>query len=163
LEAETIRDSMLAAGGLLDEEMFGPGTLDPGNPRRSIYLTIKRSRLIPMMVLFDWPEHLVSIGRRSETTIAPQSLMFLNSPLVRDYARGLAQRVGTGSTEDFVRNAFQRTFGRLPTDREQSRSMTFLRRQSQRYLDAGKKNNAELAKVDFCQTLFSMNEFLFVD
>ena len=163
LEAESIRDAMLAVSGRLDKTMYGPGTLDPRMKRRSVYFFIKRSKLIPMMVLFDWPEHLVSIGRRSETTIAPQSLLFLNSPLVRDYAKGLAQRIEAGSRDEFVRNAFQRAFGRSPTDREQSRSMTFLRRQSQRYLDTAKKNGAELAKIDFCQTLFSMNEFLFVD
>ena len=39
--------------------MYGPGTLDPKMPRRSVYFFIKRSQLIPMMMLFDWPEHLV--------------------------------------------------------------------------------------------------------
>ncbi|MFQ5734687.1 MAG: DUF1549 domain-containing protein [Planctomycetaceae bacterium] len=163
LEAEAIRDAMLAVSGRLDKTMYGPGTLDPRMKRRSVYFFIKRSKLIPMMVLFDWPEHLVSIGRRSETTIAPQSLMFLNSPLVRDYAKGFARRIKAVSLEDFVRNAFRRALGRSPTAREQTRSTAFLQRQSQRYRNAGKKNGPELAKVDLCQTLFSMNEFLFVD
>ena len=57
------------------------------------YLFIKRSRLIPMMMLFDWPEHLVSIGQRSTTTTAPQALAMLNSGLARHCAEGLAQRV----------------------------------------------------------------------
>ena len=58
-------------------------------PRRSVYFFIKRSQLIPMMMLFDWPEHLVSIGQRSTTTTAPQALMFMNSPLGRRLRRGL--------------------------------------------------------------------------
>ena len=64
LEAEPIRDAMLAAAGRLDRRMYGPGSLDVEMPRRSVYFFIKRSRLIPMMMLFDWPEHLVSIGQR---------------------------------------------------------------------------------------------------
>src|SRR5438477_8879644 len=53
LEAEVIRDAILAASGRLDETQFGPGSLDEGMRRRSIYFTIKRSKLIPMMVQFD--------------------------------------------------------------------------------------------------------------
>ena len=63
LEAEPIRDTMLAIAGLLDQRMYGPGTLDPGMSRRSVYFFIKRSQLVPMMMLYDWPEHLVSIGQ----------------------------------------------------------------------------------------------------
>jgi hypothetical protein len=63
LEAEVIRDSLLSVAGLLDPTPFGPGTLDQNMTRRSIYFFIKRSQLIPIMMLFDWPEHLVSIGQ----------------------------------------------------------------------------------------------------
>ena len=73
--------------------MFGPGTLDPNMRRRSVYFFIKRSQLIPSMMLFDWPEHLVSIGQRASTTTAPQALLFMNSPLGRASAEGLASRV----------------------------------------------------------------------
>ena len=96
LEAEPIRDAMLAVAGRLDRRMYGPGSLDPAMPRRSVYFFIKRSRLIPMMMLFDWPEHLVSIGQRSTTTTAPQALSFLNSDLARRCGEGLADRVTTG-------------------------------------------------------------------
>ena len=68
LEAEIIRDAMLAASGMLDRTMYGPGTLDEGHTRRSIYFMIKRSKLIPMLVIFDTPEPLVSVGRRPATT-----------------------------------------------------------------------------------------------
>ena len=66
--------------------MYGPGTLDEGHTRRSIYFMIKRSKLVPMMQLFDQPEPLVSVGDRPSTTIAPQALAFINSPHVRGYA-----------------------------------------------------------------------------
>ena len=73
--------------------MFGAGTLDPNMRRRSVYFFIKRSQLIPSMMLFDWPEHLVGIGQRASTTTAPQALLFMNSPLGRECAAGLAARV----------------------------------------------------------------------
>ena len=93
LEAEPIRDVLLAFSGRLDSSMFGAGTLDPNMRRRSVYFFIKRSQLIPSMMLFDWPEHLVGIGQRASTTTAPQALMFMNSPLGRASAEGLAARV----------------------------------------------------------------------
>src|SRR6185369_2953066 len=93
LEAEVVRDSVLAISGLLDDRMFGPGTLDQNHKRRSIYFTIKRSQLVPMMQLFDAPEPLVSIGARPATTIAPQALLFLNSPQVRQCSLALGQRL----------------------------------------------------------------------
>src|SRR5262249_20245945 len=53
LEAEVIRDSLLYVSGMLDETMLGPGTLDENSRRRSIYFTVKRSKLMPMMTVFD--------------------------------------------------------------------------------------------------------------
>jgi len=52
--------------------MFGPGTLDLGHKRRSIYFFVKRSQLIPTMILFDAPDTLLGIEQRVSTTIAPQ-------------------------------------------------------------------------------------------
>src|SRR5262249_44725898 len=74
LEAEVIRDAILAASGDLDGRMFGPGTLDPTHKRRSIYFTVKRSKLVPTMVLFDAPDALGGLDVRPTTTIAPQAL-----------------------------------------------------------------------------------------
>ena len=93
LEAESIRDSMLAVSGTLDRTLYGPGTLDEGHTRRSIYFMVKRSKLVPMMQLFDQPEPLVSVGSRPSTTIAPQALAFLNSPHIRGYAHNFAKRL----------------------------------------------------------------------
>ena len=163
LEAEAIRDAMLAISGQLDRRMYGPGTLNQKMSRRSIYFFIKRSKLIPMMVLFDWPEHLVSIGRRSETTIAPQSLLFLNSSLVRGYAKSFADRAKGGKPAEFVGRVFRTAFGRPATKVEIERAVTFLTSQTQRYQKSAKKNAEVLARVDFCQAVFAMNEFLYID
>ena len=94
VEAEVIRDSILAVSGGLDRTIYGPGTLNEGSKRRSIYFKIKRSKLIPTMQIFDTPEPLVSAGGRPTTTIAPQALMFMNSPHVRSHATTLANALG---------------------------------------------------------------------
>ena len=161
LEAEPIRDALLAASGRLDSTMFGPGALDPNMGRRSVYFFIKRSRLIPTMMLFDWPEQLVSIGRRGTTTTAPQALMFMNSYLGRSCAEGLAERLvglGSGAAADGYRIAF----GRSPTPDESRLAAEFLAGQSAVYRRDGKPNPDRLALVDFCQALMSMSEFIYI-
>jgi hypothetical protein len=163
LEAEAIRDSLLHVAGMLDTTMYGPGTLDPSMRRRSVYFFIKRSQLIPMMMLFDWPEHLVSIGQRASTTIAPQALAFMNSPQCRQYADGFAQRISAMPQDEAVRTAYRLAFGRLPTEREQQLSLEFLVQQQSAYQVAGTQQPEYQALVDFCQTLMSMNEFVYID
>jgi mono/diheme cytochrome c family protein len=163
LEAEAIRDSMLSVAGLLDPTMYGPGTLDENMRRRSIYFFIKRSKLIPTMMLFDWPEHLVSIGQRSQTTIAPQALMFLNSPQGRRYADGFAKRLAGQPIEEAIRRGYLLAVGREPSERERQLAARFIAGQATTYRDAKKANAEHLALVDFCQALLSMNEFVYVD
>src|SRR5207237_2063166 len=110
LEAEVIRDTILSVSGELDTKMFGPGTLDDKSKRRSIYFTVKRSKLMPMMVIFDAPEALSGMAERPTTTIAPQALHLLNNPQVRQAARGFARRITPDSTtplEDAVRAGYQ--------------------------------------------------------
>ncbi len=160
LEAEAIRDSMLVVAGLLDPTMYGPGTLNADMKRRSIYFFIKRSKLIPMMMLFDWPEHLVSIGQRSTTTIAPQALMFMNSPQGRNYAQAFAAQL---STDAPITDAYQRAFDRQPTEQEAQLAEAFLKQQTDVYQQAENPLAAYTALTDLCQTLFSMNEFIYVD
>ena len=92
LAAEVIRDSILVVGGKLDTTMYGPGTLDEESPRRSIYFTMKRSKLIPTLVVFDAPDGTVGVGDRPSTTIAPQALHLMNNPQVRGAAHGFARK-----------------------------------------------------------------------
>ena len=163
LEAEAIRDSLLAISGKLDLTQFGPGTLDQNMTRRSVYFFIKRSQLIPMMMLFDWPEHLVSIGQRPVTTIAPQALMFMNSTQGRDYSAAFANRLPPELPEQTVREAWRLAFGRAPSEIESTASQQFLIRQQETHATAGHADAKQQAIVDFCQTLFSMNEFVYVE
>ncbi|MCA9218708.1 MAG: DUF1553 domain-containing protein, partial [Planctomycetales bacterium] len=164
LEAEVIRDAMLAVGGRLDATQFGPGSLDPNMNRRSIYFMIKRSRLVPMMQIFDAPEPLVSVGNRPATTIAPQALHFLNNDQVRSAARTLAARVHVADAPEVsIQRAYLTALAREPTAAEQSAAVAFVAKQMQSYQADGKQPAAELALADFCQVLLSLNEFIYID
>jgi hypothetical protein len=166
LEAEVIRDSLLAVSGQLDETMYGPGTLDEGHRRRSIYFTIKRSKLIPMMQLFDQPEPLISVGARPSTTIAPQALAFMNSPHVRGYAHAFAGKlnpVAEKSIGQAVELGYRTAIGRGPDAQELAAATGFVERQTASYTADGKANARQLALADFCQVLFGLNEFVYVE
>jgi hypothetical protein len=169
LEAEVIRDAMLATGGILDETLLGPGTLDENHRRRSIYFTVKRSKLASMMVLFDAPDALQGLGARSSTTIAPQALLLLNNATVRDSARAFAARATTdvapgpdaGATA--VRRAYLMALSRPPDETELADALAFLESQSAQYAADGKADGRQLAMADFCQVLLGLNEFVYID
>jgi hypothetical protein len=164
LEAEAIRDSLLALGGALDTTMYGPGTLDEGSKRRSIYFTMKRSKLIPMLQVFDAPDALSSIGDRPRTTVAPQALLLMNNPHVRSYARGFAHRIAAASTtEEAIRQGYRIALTREPTKDELSDSVAFVQAQAETHRPAGAQEARERALADFCQVLMCMNEFIYVD
>jgi hypothetical protein len=159
LEAEAIRDSLLAVSGTLDSRQFGAGSLDPQNPRRSVYLTVKRSQMVAMMQMFDAPEPIQSIGERSVTTVPAQSLAFLNSAFVRTRAEKLAARVKSADVVGGVREAFRTALGRTPNESEVGRMQTFLERQAATYGTTG----MDRAWTDACQVLLCSNEFVYVD
>lgn len=161
LEAEPIRDSLLAVSGQLDPTMFGAGTLDQNMTRRSIYFFIKRSQLIPMMMLFDWPEHLVSIGQRSNTTVAPQALLLMNSPQGRRYATGLVERLDRSTREISIAQAYRLCFGRTPSDSELSVANRFLMAQELQYQAANHLHPEQTALIDLCQALLASSEFVY--
>ncbi|HEX6984468.1 MAG TPA: DUF1549 domain-containing protein [Planctomycetaceae bacterium] len=162
LEAEPLRDSMLAVSGRLDGTMYGPGTLDEGSVRRSIYFTIKRSRLVPTLTLFDLPEPSVSIGNRQSTTIAPQALHFLNSPQARACAVALAERSIREANGDPLRRAYRLAYGREPTSDERAFVQLFLDGQTASYRDGGEAEPEKLALADVCQAILASNEFVYL-
>ena len=100
LEGEAIRDSILAISGRLDRAQFGPsvpvfltpfmqgrgrpgasGPLD-GNGRRSIYISIRRNFLSPMMLAYDTPIPFSTVGRRNVSNVPAQALILMNDPFV---------------------------------------------------------------------------------
>jgi hypothetical protein len=163
LEAEAIRDSLLMVGGSLDRKMFGPGTLDENSPRRSVYLTVKRSRLLPMLQVFDAPEPIQGVGERQTTTATTQALMMMNSPLVRQQAEKLARVVLPARPTDVpqtVEKAYRIVLGRRPADAERQRMASFILRGAE---ESKGPKGLETATADFCQVLLCSNEFLYVD
>ncbi len=163
LEAEAVRDSLLMIGGSLDPKMYGPGTLDENSPRRSIYLTVKRSRLLPMLQAFDAPEPIQSVGERQSTTATTQALMMMNSRLVRQQAEKLARVVQPAATADVaqtVEKAYRHALGRAPTAGERQRMTDFVLLAA---ADTKGPKGLETATADFCQVLLCLNEFLYVD
>jgi hypothetical protein len=166
LEAEVIRDSLLEVSGLLDPTMFGPGTLDPASRRRSIYFTVKRSKLIPMLTIFDAPDALGGVGQRPTTTVAPQALYLMNNPQVRQYAKALAERIRPNDKVELaaaIRSAYLTTISREPTAEEAADSLDFIRKQSDSYKQSGKSEAENRALADFCQALMCLNEFVYVE
>ncbi len=166
LEAEAVRDSLLSVAGVLDRRMYGPGTLDEGHRRRSIYFTVKRSKLVPMMVLFDAPDALQGIGARPRTTIAPQALLLMNNPHVRSWAEAFARGLKVRTAEELpgaVQRAYRRALCRPASPEEQKQAVAFIRTQAEDYRRAGRRDALQAALRDFCQTLFCLNEFVYVD
>jgi hypothetical protein len=162
LEAEAVRDSLLAASGTLQLTMYGPGTLDETSLRRSIYLTVKRSKPVQLMQLFDAPEASQSIGKRQVTTLATQALTLLNSPFVREQAQLLAKRVRPSPGVDLptaIEEDYRLTLCRRPTGEEKSRMLGFIDQQEKMY--GGK--SADVALVDVCQILLCSSEFVYIE
>ncbi len=159
LEAEVIRDALLAVGGSFDTTMYGPSVLD-NSARRSVYLRVKRSELIPFMTMFDAPEPTQSIGERISTTVPTQALAMMNSPFVREQAEKLAVRIKPSepaSLEFAVDKAYQIAFARLPTQAERDRMLAFVNQ------SVGASTNVDQALTEFCQVLLCVSEFVYVD
>ena len=162
LEAEVIRDALLAVGGSLDRTPFGPGSLDVNVPRRSVYLTVKRSQPVAMLQMMDAPEAIQSIGERSLTTVPTQSLAFMNSPLVRKQADNLAKQLAPLAAKDVghaLDQAYLTVLGRRPVAVERERMLSFIDRQTATY----GINGRDQAVGDCCQVLLCLNEFVYVD
>jgi hypothetical protein len=161
LEAEVIRDNLLAVSGKLDGQLYGKGTLDAKSLRRSVYLTVKRGQLIEMLQLFDAPDAMQSIGNREISTVAPQALAMINSVEVRNWASDLAKRAKPSpatTMEQALDAAYQIAYSRLPRADERVEMLGFIERQTK--ARAGK---ADTAFQDFCHLLLCANEFVYVD
>ena len=158
LEGESVRDSALAASGILDTTMFGAGTLDEASKRRSIYFRVKRSQLVNSMVVFDAPEPLTSQGNRPTTTVAPQALMLMNSPHIRKWSAAFAQRIAKESPDDLtaqITRAYVIALSREPRATELQSATTFIQN--------GQPVGKEKALADFCHALLSTNEFAYLN
>ena len=163
LEAEAIRDAALVTTGSLDARMLGPGTLDERMRRRSVYFHIKRSRVVPFLQAFDYPEPLTSQAERTTTTVASQALFLLNHPATKDWSNALASTARERSDVRVVRAVYRSLFSRDPTDVELGDGEAFLAAQEERYRSFdGARDAANAALQDFVQTLLCTSEFLYL-
>ncbi len=147
LEAEAIRDSMLAVAGTLQltppvgsPTNFGEGSMRGGDQRllsllttnepvRSVYLPIVREELPQSLEVFDFAEPSFVVGDRAETNVATQALYLMNSPEVMATADAFADRLLAmkGSEADRIVRAFELSFGRRPTGAEVAASREFMK------------------------------------
>jgi hypothetical protein len=176
LEAEAVRDAMLAVSGELDGALGGPYTptrrqdgevvvdeASPGARRRSLYLQQRRSQVTSLLQLFDAPGIVVQCAVRPRSTTPLQSLGLLNSSFVVERARRLAARVTreTGARRDQVARAVELAYARPATEDEIALGLAFVERQAGHYGGASAEVRPELA--DFCQMLLASNEFLYLE
>ncbi len=165
LEAESIRDSLLAVSGELDATMFGkPADFDI--PRRSIYLQVKRTNLNPFLQTFDAPKPFTTLGRRDATNVPGQSLTMLNSPFVIEQALKWSRKLvrddsGTAATR--IRRMFAATFARPPSEDELASATSYLNAlAADRQVATEKVLANEAVWQDFAQSLFNLKEFIYV-
>jgi len=127
MEAEAIRDAMLAVSGKLDLTAGGPG-VDGSAPRRSVYVKVIRNDLDPFLTVFDAPVPSSARGRRDATNIPAQALTLMNSPFVQSLAGDWAARVTAAGPdrEDRIRRLYRDAFQREATPDELAQCVSFL-------------------------------------
>jgi len=184
LEAEAIRDAILACSGSLDTTMTGSLLPTPNrqyvtstaniNPvtyktgRRSVYLPVVRSALFEVFQAFDFPDPTTSSGERISTTVAPQALFMMNSELTavecRRWAETLLQDDSRGDA-DRLRALFERAYGRPPRDDETTASLAFLGDYDATLPADMTDPHERRARCwqSLCRAILSANEFLYVE
>ena len=170
LEAEIIRDQLLAVSGNLDRTLGGAsvpihltsfmtgrgrpaksGPLD-GDRRRSVYISIRRNFMPPFMLAFDTPVPFSTMGKRNVSNVPSQALILMNDPLVAEQARDWAKRL---QPEDLpqqkITAMYETAFGRQPTDEELETAMGFV----------GQAKDLE-TWTSFAHALINTKEFIFL-
>lgn len=155
LDAEQIRDSILAATDELDLTSGGPSA-DAKQPRRTIYTKVYRNHRDALLDAFDVPDGIASTPERNATTTPLQSLLMINSPWMLERSRALSAKV-VGSS-DLAEALYRRLYARSPSAEEREAIAKFLSASTA----AGESPSAE-AVADLCHVLLNSNEFLFVD
>ncbi len=168
IDAESVRDAMLAVSGRLNETMGGPGfrpfkvtvfnstfydLIDEDRPdfnRRTVYRIGVNSAKDPLLESFDCPEPSVKTPRRNSTTTPLQALGLMNNPFVLRQARYMAERVRAEAGADdraCAIRAYRLAFGRSPSEAERERAATHI---------------AKRGLPSLCWALLNASEFLYV-
>ena len=176
IEAEAIRDALLATSGQLDKQMYGPpvpiyltefmkgrgrpaksGPLN-GENRRSIYQGIRRNFLSPFMLSFDMPVPFSCFGKRDVSNVPSQSLTLMNDPLVWQQAELWAKEIANSdqSFEEKIEQVFWQAFTRAPSPDEIQEAKDFFAE-----VDS-EASSPEEGWSTYCHTIFNMKEFIFL-
>ncbi len=180
MEAEVVRDSILAVSGKLNLQPGGPGIKPRLRPellpasqrnkwpalekedarqwRRSVYIYTKRQLLMPIMELFDAPSATESCAARLESVVPTQALVLMNDEFVEEQAGYLAARAQEGTGEDpapAIERMFLLTSPARPARSECSRRVKFVR---ERQAEGGR----ERAFADLAYVLLNSSEFIYI-
>ena len=183
LTGEEIRDAMLAVSGQLNLKMYGPSVYPklppevlagqsvpgqgwPTSPpeegnRRSIYVHVKRSLRVPILVGFDQPDPDSSCPVRYVTTVPTQALGLLNGAFTQEQAAAFARRLQREAPGDLpaqIRRAIRLTTGRQPSEEEIQADLRFLHR-----LMADHQLDSVTALTRYCLLCLNTNEFMYID
>jgi len=184
LEAEDIRDGLLAVSGRLDTAIFGPpvpvhitefmqgrgrpkesGPLD-GDGRRSIYQEVRRNFLEPLMLAFDRPVPFSTFGKRNTTNVPSQSLILMNDPFVIQQAELMAKNLfdqNMSGVDDRFKWIYLRAFAREPSPGELEKAKSFIENLAK--LHAVKDHDVLMSLnvwKDYCHTIFNSKEFIYL-
>jgi mono/diheme cytochrome c family protein len=183
LTAEELRDSILAMNGTLNLKMGGPSIFPPlprevletsstpksawgaSSPeeaaRRSVYIKVKRSILVPLLAGHDFADTDSSCAVRFATTVPTQALTLLNSAFMNEQAALFARKLAKETPGDAaaqIRQALRAVTQRPPSEREVRRGQTLIE-------DLQKKDGlaADRALAVFCLMTLNLNEFVYLD
>jgi mono/diheme cytochrome c family protein len=180
LEAEALRDSILAVAGRLDDSLGGPPVELTARPdglqlagddgptaRRSVYLLARRTWPATFLSVFDFPNIDTTCTRRTPSATPLQSLTLMNSEFLLRNARATAERLGSPEAppDELVRRAYEILFARPPSDAERALALTHLGEQASLYTkaNASESQAREHALENLVHMLMSTDEFLYVD
>lgn len=177
MEAEVIRDSILAASGKLNLKLGGPGIKPRLRPdllpvsqrnkwpllkqegpeqwRRSIYIYVKRQLLMPSMELFDAPTTTDSCAMRLDSTVPTQALVLMNDEFVEEQAAFLAQRAASNTLEKTIQRMFMLTLSREADAARLQQSLEFVKAR-----EAASTRDQALA--DLAHVLLNSSEFVYI-
>ncbi|MDA0349215.1 MAG: PSD1 and planctomycete cytochrome C domain-containing protein [Verrucomicrobia bacterium] len=178
LEAEAIRDHILACSGELDTTLFGPSSeayVDDhpdsrarpksgpinGDARRSVYLEIRRNFLPSFLRVFDLPNATEPIGARQVTNVPAQSLALMNDPFVHEQAAAWARKMTDTklSTIDRINELHLTAYGRPASETELNWATDFLQSMAVEY-----ETGEDDPKVwtDLCHLMYNRKDFIYL-
>jgi hypothetical protein len=182
LDAESIRDAMLAISGRLDRSVpeshpfpavdtwgftiHAPFHAVYESNHRSVYLMLQRNRRHPYLALFDAADPNQSIAARQPTTTPTQALFLMNSPFVHEVAEAFARRVASvpGDERAKTRWAFETVHGQIPEDAVVQDAIAFVSVYREKLASQDSAEEQDIAAwAALARVLLTSNAFLFVE